>query len=128
MSAQALDYGRWFPESRLGDVDAFSLAGLKCYFGSNDHYPQHFEVLKSGKWVIRVFILRSSKKRGLNWNYKTRWQGAALHATEEQEILEMVLAHKRHLLNEWNSKVCLAREKKGLNHGRKRRSPGARRG
>jgi len=111
----------------LGEVGAFSIAGLKCYFGSNDHYPQHFEVLKRGAWVIRVFILRSNRKRGLNWEYKNRWAGAVVSAAEEKEILEMVLSHKRRLLREWNEKVSVAREE-DKNHEHKQTSPGARSG
>jgi hypothetical protein len=113
----------------LGEVDAFSIPGLKCYFGSNDHYPQHFEVLKRGQWVIRVFFLRSTRKRGLSWDYKSRWKGAVVVVAEAQEILEMVLAHKRRLLSEWNKKVCAAREEKeDLKYEHKKKSGVARRG
>lgn len=94
-----------YPGVTLGLVEAFSISGLKCYFGSNDHEPEHFEVLRPGAWVIRVFFLKSTRKRGLSWNYKHHWSGA-VRARDEQEILEMVLAHRRRLLREWGVKVC----------------------
>ena len=108
----------------MGDVDAFSIPGLKCYFSSNDHPPPHFEVLKRGHWVIRVYFLRSGKVRGLNWVYKNRWRGNPTGA-EEAAILEMVLAHRRGLLREWNEKVCYARENKKKNESTK--NPGGKR-
>jgi hypothetical protein len=111
----------------LGEVDAFSIPGLKCYFGSNDHYPQHFHVLKRGHWIIRVFILRSTRTLGLNWNYKFRWKGATLSPEEEGQLLRAVLAHKRRLLREWNDKVCVARERKD-SQNEDAKTPGARSG
>lgn len=110
----------------MGNVDAFALTGLKCYFGPNDHYPQHFHVLKAGEWLIRVFFLRSNRNRGLNWNYKYHWKGA-VSAAEEQELLKQVLAHKRRLLREWNNKVSVAREKEVTKREHKQESPGAQR-
>jgi hypothetical protein len=54
----------------MGEVDAFQVPGLKCYFPSGDHYPHHFEVLRRGEYIIRVYFPRTSRKRGLNWDYK----------------------------------------------------------
>ncbi len=108
----------------MGEVDAFSISGLKCYFSSNDHYPQHFEVQKRGYWVIRVYIIPSTRKRGLIWKYKYHWRGD-VSAVEEKAILEMVCSHKRELLSEWNTKVCVARERKRT-HEQKRKPGGAR--
>jgi len=96
----------------LGDVKAFRVEGLKCYFGSNDHYPQHFEVSKRGCWVIRVYILRSNRKRGLNWEFKLGpWAAGPLPA-EKDEILALVLRHKRRLLRQWDSDVVVAKQRK----------------
>lgn len=128
MAGKSLDSRSCFRECDLGDVKAFSIPGLKCYFGSNDHLPQHFEVWKRGYWVIRVYILRTTKKRGLYWKLKTRWRGAAVDIADEQEILKWVLAKKRRLLIEWNNKVCDARNKKDRKHEHKKKSGGTRRG
>lgn len=101
----------------MGDVDAFRIQGLKCYFGSNDHPPRHFEVLKRGKWVIRVYIVKSSKSLGLSWDTKKSWRKASPTARELGQILEMVLAHKKRLLKEWDTKVCVVRDEARLAAG-----------
>lgn len=46
-------------------------------------------------------------------------------AADEQDLLEMVLTHKRRLLSEWNSKVCVAHAKEDIKHERKKKSGGA---
>jgi hypothetical protein len=89
----------------MGEVDAFELDGLKCYFPASDHYPQHFEVLSRGRYVVRIFFLRTNKKRGLNWEYKLRFGGEFSKADQEM-LFEVVMRHKRRLLREWNQKVC----------------------
>lgn len=96
----------------MGDVDAFTLAGLKCYFGSEDHYPQHFEVLRRGRWRIRVFFLQTNRKRGLAFEYKKAPRKAEISPQDEADLLAMVLKHKRKLLREWNLKVRAARARK----------------
>src|SRR5437773_30378 len=108
-------------EPSVGDVVAFSIAGLKCYFGSNDHFPQHFEVLKRGNWVIRVFFLRSTRVRGLSWEYKKQWKGA-FGSREEAIVLRLVLANKRLLLQEWRKRVCQAQDSEVGDHERIRKS------
>ncbi len=89
----------------MGEVDAFQIDGLKCYFPSADHLPQHFEVYRRGAYIVRIYFLRTNKKRGLNWDYKLQMAGE--FAPAEQEMLfELVMKHKRRLLSEWNRKVC----------------------
>lgn len=95
----------------MGDVEAFTITGLKCYFGSEDHYPQHFEVLRRGQWRIRVYFLRSTRKRGLSYEYKKPPRPSEISSEDEQALLSMVLKHKRRLLREWNRKVRAARER-----------------
>ena len=41
----------------MGTVDAFSIPGLRLWFNSSDHLPQHLHVTKRGEWEIRVFFL-----------------------------------------------------------------------
>lgn len=105
----------------MGDVDAFCLPGLKCYFGSEDHYPQHFEVLRRGQWRIRVFFLQTNRKRGLSFEYKKTPHTADVSPQDQATLLDMVLTHKRRLLREWNSKVRAARARVEL-EGRRARS------
>ena len=98
-------------ELLVGDVEAFAIPGLKCYFGSNDHYPHHFEVYKRGDWLIRVFFIRTTRKRGLNWEYKGRGWKQGPSRAEEDTLLTLVLKNKKRLLREWNTKVCPACER-----------------
>ena len=88
----------------MGEVDAFEVPGLKCYFPSGDHYPHHFEVLRRGGYIVRVYFLRTNRKRGLNWDYK-RQMGGTLSPEDEEVLYELVMKNKRRLLREWNEKV-----------------------
>jgi hypothetical protein len=90
----------------MGDVDAFRVPGIKCYFPAADHYPQHFEVYRRGAYVVRVFILRTTRKRGLNWEYKLQMRGGEFGAGDREAVYELVIKNKRKLLREWNEKVC----------------------
>lgn len=89
----------------MGEVDAFTLDGLKCYFPSADHLPHHFEVYRPGAYVVRIYFLRTNKKRGLNWDYK-RTMGGEFGPAEQAELFKLVMQHKRRLLGEWHRKVC----------------------
>lgn len=92
----------------MGEVDAFTLPGLKCYFGSEDHYPQHFEVLRRGEWRIRVYFLRTSRKNGLVFDYKRAPRRSEVSAADRDALFAMVMRHKRRLRREWNTKVRAA--------------------
>jgi hypothetical protein len=89
----------------MGEVDAFRIDGCKCYYPSSDHYPHHFEVLRRGAYVVRVFFLRTNRKRGLSWEYKFELGGEFSRA-DQDVLFELVMRHKRRLLREWNEKVC----------------------
>jgi hypothetical protein len=90
----------------MGDVDAFQVPGIKCYFPAADHYPQHFEVYRRGAYVVRVFFLRTNRTRGLNWEYKLQMRGGEFSAADQEAVFELVMKNKRKLLREWNDKVC----------------------
>ena len=94
----------------MGEVEAFEIEGLKCYFPSADHYPHHFEVLRRGQYVVRVFFLRTTRKRGLSWEYKMQ-MGGEFSRADQEALFEMVMRHKRHLLAEFNRKVCPERRR-----------------
>lgn len=95
----------------MGEVGAFTLPGLKCYFGSEDHYPQHFEVLRRGQWLIRVYFLRTSRKNGLVFDYKKAPRRSDVSPADRDDLFAMVMRHKRRLRREWNAKVREARER-----------------
>ena len=90
----------------MGDVEALAVPGIKCYFPSADHYPQHFEAYRRGAWVVRIFFLRTTRKRGLNWEYKMQMRGRQFAPEEQDIVYGLVLKKKRQLLREWNAKVC----------------------
>ena len=92
----------------MGEVDAFRVEGYRCYFGSEDHIPEHYEILRRGAWVIRVFFIRTSNKNGLVFEYKSRWSGPGVTPAEEATFLRLTLRHKRRLRREWRAKVRLA--------------------
>lgn len=87
-------------------MEAFAVPGIKCYFPSADHYPQHFEAYRRGKYVVRIFFLRTNRKRGLNWEYKLQMRGGTFDAADQQAIYELVMKNRHKLLREWNEKVC----------------------
>lgn len=89
----------------MGEVEAFAFEGLKCYFPSADHLPHHFEVYRRGAYVVRIYFLRTNRKRGLNWDYKRKMDGA-FEPAEQAQLFEAVMQHKRRLLGEWHRKVC----------------------
>ena len=94
----------------MGEVDAFQIDGVRCYFPSADHLPQHFEVYRRGAYVVRIFFLRTGKRRGLNWNYKRKMEGE-FGPAEQEMVFNLVMKHKRRLLGEWRRKVCPDRRK-----------------
>jgi hypothetical protein len=94
----------------MGTVDAFQLEGLRCYFPSADHPPPHFEVYRRGGYVVRIYILATTKKRGLVWDYK-RQMGTAFGPVEQKRLFKLVIKYRRKLLGEWKRKVCPERRK-----------------
>jgi hypothetical protein len=38
-------------------IKAFSIAGMKLWFYSNDHEPPHFHAKRNGEWEMRVKFL-----------------------------------------------------------------------
>lgn len=90
----------------MGDVEAFAVPGIKCYFPSSDHDPQHFEAYRRGAWVVRIFFLRTTRKRGLSWEYRMQTRGRQFTPEEQDIVFDLVTKRKRRLLREWNAKVC----------------------
>jgi hypothetical protein len=94
----------------MGDVEAFAVDGIKCYFPSADHYPQHFEAYRRGKYVVRIYFLRTTRKRGLNWDYKLQMRGGEFTAADQKVLYALALKFKRKLLRQWNTQVRTQRE------------------
>jgi hypothetical protein len=89
----------------VGRVECFELAGLDMRFPANDHLPYHFHVTRPGEWMIKVVILRSSRKHGLFHEIVWSRTGRGPTAAEIDNLLENVVLHRRRLLREWDQKV-----------------------
>ena len=88
----------------MGKLDAFTIAGLRLFFNSNDHAPPHFHAEKPGCWEIRVFFTLSVDD---HLEFSVRWpeRGPGLSAAERKRILERILFHRVALIREWYAKV-----------------------
>ena len=86
----------------MGQLDAFSLAGLQLWFNSSDHQPPHFHAKRRGEWEIRVFFLLSGAG---DLSYEIKW-GSDPSRSDRDAILDEVLAHRAELFEEWEAKVC----------------------
>ena len=87
----------------MGQVEAFTLQGLKLWFNSSDHLPPHVHVKRRGDWEIRVFFLECTE------NYlacEHKWGRKNPSAADRSAILAAVLEHRVALLEEWERKVC----------------------
>ena len=87
----------------MGQVEAFALPGLKLWFNSSDHLPQHLHVKRRSEWEIRVFFLECTED---NLACDHKWGRKSPSATDRAAILEAVLEHRVALLEEWERKVC----------------------
>lgn len=75
--------------------------------GSLSH---HFEAYRRGQYVVRIYFLRTTRKRGLNWDYKLQMRGGHFDAADRQVLYALVMRHKRKLLRQWRTQVCTERE------------------
>lgn len=89
----------------MGKVECFEIAGLDMRFPANDHLPYHFHVTRPGEWMIRVVILRCSRRHGLYFTTVWARGGRGPTPAELDALLENVVRHKRRLLREWQEKV-----------------------
>jgi hypothetical protein len=87
----------------VGQVEAFTLEGLKLWFNSSDHLPPHFHVKRRGDWEIRVFFLECAEN---NLDCEHKWGRKSPSAADRAAILKAVLDHRVTLLEEWERKVC----------------------
>ena len=90
----------------MGKVECFAIDGLELFFLSNDHLPQHFHVKKAGSWEIRVYFMRCSKEKELNFDIKFP-RNATIPSKDQKKILNLVLKNRSALLREWERKVCV---------------------
>jgi hypothetical protein len=82
-------------------IKAFSIAGMKLWFYSNDHEPPHFHAKRNGEWEIRVKFLESDEEM---FELVSRKTAKATVSTQDTKMLqEMVNEHRPALLREWEN-------------------------
>jgi len=88
----------------MGRVDCFDLAGIECWFNSEDHLPQHIHVKKVANWEIRVYFLTCTHG---HLDFDVKWQATQRGPSSKEckVILEAVPQYRVELLDEWTRKV-----------------------
>jgi hypothetical protein len=89
----------------LGKVDCFAISGLRVLFYSSDHPPPHIHVIKPEAYEIRVYFLDCTENY-LAMEIKWPRNGKGPDGREARELLDLVLANRVQLLEEWERKVC----------------------
>lgn len=86
----------------MAKIDCFEIAGLECWFWSNDHNPPHFHVKREGEWELKVNFLENDDEKmfGLEW-------GDLPKSKVRKGIKTLVIANRPALLVEWAAKVKL---------------------
>jgi hypothetical protein len=85
----------------MSKVSSFTIAGIDCWFNSQDHRPPHFHARRKGQWHVRVFFLMP--KSGMI-EPVTRHL-ARMAKADRNALREMGAAHREELLGEWEEKV-----------------------
>jgi Domain of unknown function (DUF4160) len=80
----------------LAQVKAFRIAGIQCWFYSNDHRPPHFHAKRRGEWEARVYFLEA----GESLFEMLAWSGP-MSRQDSERIAQKVDAHRDALLAEW---------------------------
>jgi len=85
----------------MGKVDCFSMAGVDCWFYSNDHRPPHFNAKKKGQWCFKVFFLEH-RDRMLKREKSLRGR---ISRKDRNALCAMAELYREDLLKEWEEKV-----------------------
>jgi len=85
----------------MGRVEAFTLAGVECWFWSNDHNPPHFNAKRKGQWCFKVFFLQP-RERMLE---RVKGLQGRISARDRKELCNLGEEHRDALLKEWEKKV-----------------------
>ena len=86
--------GRTMPK-----VACFEIAGLFCWFWSDDHDPPHFHVKRDGEWEIKVKFVEGEEEM-----FEQKW-GDTPSGKVLRQLKKAVLRHRAALLAEWEDKV-----------------------
>jgi hypothetical protein len=86
----------------MSEVKAFSIAGLKLWFPSNDHEPPHFHAKRRGEWIFKVHFLQPpGEMLELVWTAKKKQMSKADRGMLESKVEK----HRLDLLREWEQKA-----------------------
>jgi hypothetical protein len=85
----------------MGKVAAFRLAGVTCWFYSQDHWPPHFHAKRKGQWHVRVFFLEAKGKM----LERVPGPRGIMSAADRDALCDMAELYREELLMEWEQKV-----------------------
>jgi hypothetical protein len=75
-------------------VTAFEIPGLKIWFYSNDHEPQHYHVMRPGEWEVKVkFLLDRREMIEVIWG--------SPRGKDLKPIIKLTNEHRPELLEQW---------------------------
>ena len=77
-------------------VKAFVIAGIDCYFHTNDHDPPHFHAKKRDAWELRVWFLRGEGKQ-----IEYDWHRRQASTKDLRRLARLIKKHRLALLQEW---------------------------
>jgi hypothetical protein len=80
----------------VANVQAFQIDGIKLWFWSNDHDPQHFHAKRDGEWEIRVFFLLDAESM-----FEVAWERKTPSRKVLKELALLVEEHRASLLEQW---------------------------
>ena len=83
----------------MPNVEAFQIAGCRCWFYSDDHRPAHFHASSPGEWEVRVYFLLEPPQMEVVLEVKR------LPSRIRRGLLSLAREHRAELLKEWSEKV-----------------------
>jgi hypothetical protein len=86
----------------MGKVDCFNLAGIYCWFYSQEHRPPHFHAKRKGQWEVRVFF-QMGRTNMIQWK---KGPASRIDRRDLDTLCEVAELHRAELLGEWEEKVC----------------------
>lgn len=80
----------------MGRLEAFAIAGCRCWFYSGDHGPAHFHAGKPDEWEIRVFFLLEPVE------YEEKYVVRRIPGRMLATIVANATEHRDALFREWD--------------------------
>ncbi|MCY3019856.1 MAG: DUF4160 domain-containing protein [Planctomycetota bacterium] len=84
----------------MGKVEAFHLAGIECWFYSDDHRPPHFHAKKAGEWQVKVSFLMPEEEM-----IECEWRRKSISGKHQRALMQMATVNRAALLRQWEQKV-----------------------